>query len=118
MKTNSATWQERFGLVTCTAAAIDPAIPPAALGVAVIYTACATETGEQILLVIESRTTALRRQCERRLQTAKLPPLAALMIAFKADVLPDASPESVHASCRRQVTLAGEIRRELRPAMR
>ncbi len=83
-----------------------------------IYTARATGPGEQILLVIESRSTALRRQCERRLQTAKLPPLATLTIAFKADAPPDASPESVHASCRRQVTLAAEIRRELRPAMR
>ena len=27
-------------------------------------------------------------------------------------------PEAVHAACRQQVMLAGELRRELRPAMR
>lgn len=116
MENKSATWQDRFGLTTCLASAIDPTIPPAALGVAVIYGQ--TPAGEKTFLVIESRATALRSQCERRLQTAKLPPHTQLSVAFKADLLPDASPEAVHAACREQVIFAGELRRELRPAMR
>ena len=118
METNTATWQERFGLTNCPAPGINPTIPPAALGVAVIYMTAATAMDEKIFLVIESRASGLRSQCERRLQTAKLPPLASLTVAFKAELLPDASPEAVHAACRAQVVLAGELRRELRPAMR
>ncbi|MCX6953718.1 MAG: hypothetical protein NTV51_16325 [Verrucomicrobia bacterium] len=116
METNTAPWQERFGLTICPATAVAPTIPAAALGVAVIY--AAPETGEQILLIIESRAKPLLGECERRLQTAKLPPLASLSVAFKAETLPDASAEAVHAACRAQVILAGELRRELRPAMR
>ena len=118
MENKTATWQERFGLTTCPATGIDPVIPPTALGVAVIYAPATTAADEKIFLVIESRASALRSQCERRLQTAKLPPLASLTVAFKGDVLPDSSPEAVHAACRAQVILAGELRRELRPAMR
>lgn len=118
METNTATWQERFGLTNCPAPEIDPAIPPTALGVAIIYAPATTATDEKIFLVIESRASGLRSQCLRRLQTAKLPPLASLTVAFKAEILPDSSPESVHAACRQQVMLAGELRRELRPAMR
>ena len=118
MENTSAPWQERFGLTTCPAAQIDPAIPPAALGVAVIYSPANGATREKTLLVIESRAGSLRSQCARRLQTAKLPPGVPLMVAFKGEILPDASPEAVHAACRQQVMLAGELRRELRPAMR
>lgn len=116
METKTATWQERFGLTTCPAESIDPTIPPYALGVAVVY---ATEaTGEKIFLVVESRSGSLRSQCARRLQTAKLPPGTPLTVAFQGQVLPDDSPEAVDVACRQQVVLAGELRRELRPAMR
>jgi len=118
METKPATWQERFGLTTCAAADFEKAIPPKALGVAVIYShATGTEEGK-IFLVIESRAGELRNQCTKRLQTAKLPPIASLMISFKAALLSEPSPEAVHAACREQVILAGELRRELRPAMR
>lgn len=116
METKSGTWQERFGLTTCPAQTIDPAIPPTALGVAVIY----EQTGgaEKIFLVVESRAGSLRNQCLKRLQTAKLPPGVALTVSFLGLILPDASPEAVQAACREQVALASELRRELRPAMR
>jgi hypothetical protein len=116
MTSSSTSWQERFDLTTCRADAIDPAIPPAALGVAAIY--AHTTEGEKIFLVVESRAGGLRAHCAKRLLTAKLPPLASLTVAFKAELLPDASPEAVQAACRQQVALAGELRRELRPAMR
>jgi hypothetical protein len=116
MENKSATWQERFSLTTCSAQEIDPAIPPTALGVAVIYAQAAA--GEKIFLVIESRTGGLRSQCVKRLKTAKLPPDTSLMVAFKGEILSDASPGAVHAACRQQVMLAGVLRRELRPAMR
>jgi hypothetical protein len=116
METKFGTWQERFGLTTCAALDIEKVIPAAALGVGVIYEE--TDVEQKIFLVIESRAGSLRSQCTRRLQTAKLPPVASLVISFKADILPDASPESVHAVCRQQVIFAGELRRELRPAMR
>ena len=116
METKPRSWQERFELATCAAADVGQAIPPAALGVAVIYGSAAE--GEKIFLVIESRAGSLRGQCLKRLQTAKLPPLASLAVSFKADDLADPSAEAVHSACRRQVILAGELRRELRPAMR
>jgi hypothetical protein len=116
METKLGTWQERFGLTTCAASDIEKAIPAAALGVAVIYTA--THEEQKIFLVIESRAGSLRSQCARRLQTAKLPLGSSLMISFRADILPDSSPESVHSACRQQVIFAAEIRRELRPSMR
>ncbi len=116
MESNTPSWQERFGLTTCAASAIKQTIPPTALGVAVVYAAVAE--GEQIYLVVESRAGALLEQCTRRLQTAKLPSVEALQVAFKAQALADSSAESVHAACREQVIFAGEMRRELRPAMR
>jgi hypothetical protein len=116
METKSGSWQKRFDLTTCAAAEVEKAIPAAALGVAVIYT---TEPGgERILLIVESRAGSLRNQCLKRLQTAKLPPLAKLTVSFIGETLGDASPETVHEACRRQVVLAAEMRRELRPAMR
>src|SRR4051812_48978994 len=106
MENNPTTWQERFGLTTCAATALGESIPPAALGVAVLY--ARTAEGEKIYLVIESRAGSLRDQCARRLQTAKLPPASELTVAFKAGSLTEASPEAVHAACREQVLLAGE----------
>ena len=116
METKPTTWQERHGLTTCPALEIDPAIPATAQGVAVFYTR--TDAGEKILLVLESRTSGLRQQCEKRLQAGKLPPAAQLMVSFQGATLSDSSPEAVHAACREQVIFAGELRRELRPAMR
>jgi hypothetical protein len=116
METKSGTWQHRFALTTCAATEIETAIPAAALGVAVIY---ATEAkGEQILLIVESRAGSLRSQCLKRLQTAKLPPIASLQVSFVGETLGESSPEALHEACRRQVVLAAEMRRELRPAMR
>lgn len=116
MDTKSASWQKRFELITCAAADVEKAIPENALGVAVIYTTDRQQ--EQILLIVESRAGSLRSQCLKRLQTAKLPPIAQLTVSFIGDALPDASPDAVHDACRRQVILAAEMRRELRPAMR
>ncbi len=116
MDIKTSPWQERFGLTTCAAGEIESAIPPAALGVAVIY--AQSTAGDAIFLVLESRANSLRDLCVKRLQTAKIPPGAPLTVSFKAEILADASPEAVHAACRRQVILAGELRRELRPAMR
>jgi hypothetical protein len=116
METNPAPWQQRYELNVCPASAIDPAIPPAAPGVAVIYTAA--DAGETVHLVIESRTGSLRALCAKRLQSGKLPPTGGLTIAFKAEPLTDRTPEAVHTACREQIIFAGELRRELRPAMR
>lgn len=116
MDNKTARWQDRFNLTTCPAGAIDPAIPATALGVAVIYEK--TKAGEKIFLVVESRTSGLRDQCLKRLHTPKLPPVESLTVSYKAEILPDASPEAVQTACRQQVILAGELRRELRPAMR
>ena len=116
MENKPTTWQGHFELTSCAAADFEQAIPPEVLGVAVIYSQA--PDGEKIFLVIESRASSLRAQCLKRLQTAKLPPLASLMISFKGETLADTSAEAVHAACRRQVILAGELRRELRPAMR
>lgn len=116
METKPATWPQRFELTTCPAAKIEKKIPPAALGVAVIY--AETAAAETIFLVIESRARPLLTECLRRLQTAKLPPLASLTVSFQATVLPKSTPEAIHAACREQVILAGALRRELRPAMR
>jgi len=116
MKSKPTTWQERFSLTTCPADAIDPTIPPTALGVAVVYTEGAD--GEEIFLVIESRARDLRSQCARRLQTANLPATSALTVSFKGEIPTDVSPEAIQVACRQQVALAGELRRELRPSMR
>ena len=109
-------WQTRFELKTCAADEISTAIPPAALGVAVVY--ANTDSGEIIYLVLESRAGSLRDFCAKRLQTAKIPPAAELTVSFKSMLPTDASPEAISAVCREQVILAGELRRELRPAMR
>lgn len=109
-------WQERFGFTLCAANAIDATIAPGALGVAVVYS---TDAGsEKVFLVIESRADTLLNQCQRRLQTAKLPPLTALTVAFKAEKLAEGTKEAVSEACREQVILATQLRRELRPAMR
>lgn len=118
MESNHPTWQEHFALTICPASALASTLASTALGVAVIYAPATTDATETVFLVIESRARALLAECERRLSTAKLPPLASLLIAFKADVPTDATPESIHASCREQVIFAGELRRALRPAMR
>jgi hypothetical protein len=116
MENKTASWQKRFGLTTCAAAAIESAIPNDVQGVAVIYEK--TAAGEKVFLVIESRASGLRSQCMRRLQTAKLPPVELLAVAYKGEPLSGPAPEVVEASCRQQVILASELRRELRPAMR
>lgn len=116
MKTKTDTWQKRFGLSTCGATEIEKTIPASALGVAVIY--AVGEAGEKIFLIVESRAGSLRDQCLKRLTTAKLPPAAELTVSFIGEALSDASPEAVHEACRKQVLLAAEMRRELRPAMR
>ena len=116
MKTKTVTWQERFGLSTCAADQVEKAIPASALGIAVIYE---KETeGDTIFLVVESRAGNLRSLCLKRLETAKLPPIATLTVSFCAEALSDQSPEAVYNACRKQVLLAAEMRRELRPAMR
>lgn len=116
MKTKPDSWQKRFGLTTCAATEVEKTIPPTALGVAVIY---ATEAGtEKIFLIVESRAGSLRGQCLKRLETAKLPPASELTVSFVCETLGDSSPEAVHEACRKQVLLAAEMRRELRPAMR
>lgn len=116
MNTKSSPWQARFDLKTCAADEIDPAIPTTAPGVAVVYAESAD--GETIFLVLESRARGLRDLCIRRLQTAKIPADTQLKVSFKSIPLANTSPESVHAACREQVILAGELRRELRPSMR
>lgn len=109
-------WQEHHGLTICPATAIDPEIPAAALGVAVIYTRIGP--AEKTFLIIESRAQSLRALCQKRLETAQLPPLAELTVAFKAEIVPDPSLSRLDAECRRQITLASTLRRSLRPALR
>lgn len=109
-------WQKRFGFKTCDAAKVATAIPADALGVAVVY--AKTDTGETIYLVLESRAGSLRDFCVKRLQTAKIPAAAELTISYKVLPAADATPEAISAVCREQVILGGELRRELRPAMR
>jgi len=116
MESNSPTWQNRFEFSTCRADAVETAVPSTALGVAVIYTR--GPDAETIHLVVESRAGSLRDQCLKRLQSGKLPPTATLTVSYKSEVLPDPTPEALQAACRQQVMLAGELRRELRPAMR
>jgi len=116
MQTTPAPWPEKFALTICPATDLENAIPAGALGVAVVF--APAPAGETVYLVVESRARDLVGQCRRRLLTAGLPPVSALTVAFQAEVLPDASAEAIHAACRRQVTLAGELRRALRPAMR
>lgn len=117
MNTKPAPWPARFGLTTCTAGEIATAIPPAAIGVAVIYALAAKEE-TVTFLVLESRAGSLRDLCARRLQTAKFPADASLLVSFRTIAPADSSSEAIHQACREQVILAGELRRELRPAMR
>lgn len=109
-------WQKRFGFKTCDAAKVATAIPATALGVAVVY--AKADDGETIYLVLESRAGSLRDFCVKRLQTAKIPAASELTISYKVMPAADATPEAISAVCREQVILAGELRRELRPAMR
>ena len=119
MHSSSTTpWQNRFELKTCKASDIEKVIPAAAVGVAVVYIAATGDVDEAIFLVIESRAGSLRDQCLKRLQTAKLPPVADLTVSFKTETLPDTKPETLDAMCREQVIFAAQLRRELRPAMR
>ena len=112
MENKHSPWPERFGLTRCPAAGLDAAVAATALGIAVVYSA------ETVFLVIESRARSLRAECARRLGTVGLPPPEKLTVAFLAEVLPEGTREAVDAACRRQVILAGELRRALRPAMR
>jgi hypothetical protein len=109
-------WQKRFDFKTCAADEIGTAIPAKALGVAVVYEK--SVEAETIYLVLESRAGSLRDFCIKRLQTAKLPPAEKLTVAFKCLQPTDATAEAISAVCREQVILAGELRRDLRPAMR
>lgn len=119
MKTKPASsWQDHFELKTCAATAIEKKIPAADVGVAVIYTAASGEQDEKIHLVVESRAGSLRAQCLKRLETAKLPPVAELTVSFKTEKLPDTTPGTLDSVCRQQVIFAAMLRRELRPAMR
>lgn len=112
----SSPWQARFEFKTCAADQIASAIPANAPGVAVVYAKAGD--AETIYLVLESRAGSLRDFCAKRLQTAKIPAASTLTISFKSMPPADASAEAVSACCREQVILAGELRRELRPAMR
>lgn len=113
---NTKPWQDRFDFTTCAADKIGTAIAPDAPGIAVIYTQ--TKAGGTVFLVLESRSGSLRDLCTRRLQTAKIPAGTPLTVSFKIMLPAGQSPEAVGAACREQVILAGELRRELRPAMR
>jgi len=116
MESKSATWAQQFGLTLCSATALDAAIPAQGLGVAVIFQK--NSAGEKIFLVLESRSTPLRQLCHKRLQTATLPPVAELTVAFKIEPVADDSREALDTACRQQIILTGELRRALRPALR
>ncbi|HEY9250718.1 MAG TPA: hypothetical protein VIO38_16375 [Rariglobus sp.] len=116
MDPKTSPWQTRFGLKTCAARDIATAIPAATPGIAVVYAPAAD--GETVYLVLESRAGSLRDLCAKRLSTAKIPAGVELTVAFKGMPASARSPEAVGAACREQVILAGELRRELRPAMR
>lgn len=109
-------WRKDFGLTVCEAASLEKAIPPQALGVAVITGA--TKTGETVYLVIESRSGSLLSVCQKRLQSGKLPPASALSVAYSCAVPTDATPDALKLICRQQVIQAAELRRRLRPSMR
>jgi len=108
-------WQEHHGLTICPATAIDPEIPAAAWRRRDLH---AHGPAEKTFLIIESRAQSLRALCQKRLETAQLPPLAELTVAFKAEVVPDPTLSRLDAECRRQITLASTLRRALRPALR
>jgi hypothetical protein len=116
MESKSASWAQQFGLTLCPATALDAAIPATVLGVAVIFHTSSAD--EKIFLVLESRATPLRQHCHKRLQTATLPPVAELTVAFKIEPVADDSREALDAACRQQIILTGELRRALRPALR
>jgi hypothetical protein len=116
MESTSACWAQPFGLTLCPATALDAAIPASALGVAVIFQT--NSTGEKIFLVLESRATPLAQHCHKRLQTATLPPVATLTVAFKITPVAGDARAALDAVCRQQMILSGELRRALRPALR
>ncbi len=116
MDNQNQSWRDRFGLTLCAASDVETAIPADALGVAVVF--AHEEADEKIFLVIESRAGSLLQQCVRRLKTAPLPPIDTLQVAYAVEPATDGSPEATHEVCRRQVVVAGALRRELRPALR
>ena len=118
MTNKLATWQKRFELTTCAAVDVEKSIPDNEIGIAVVYTQAAKGAEDVIHLVVESRSSSLRSQTLKRLQTAKLPALESLTVSFKTEALKDTTAETLHAACRKQVIRAAEMRRELRPAMR
>ena len=109
-------WRTRFELSTCAASEMSTAIPAALPGIAVIY--AADNQAETIFLVLESRAGSLRDLCTRRLATAKIPAGTPLLVAFRILAPESGDAEAVAASCREQLSLASELRRVLRPAMR
>lgn len=115
MDKQNQTWQERFGLSLCPAAELATVLPEPALGIAVLF---APGADGKVFLVIESRASSLLQNCLRRFKTAPLPPLETLQVAFMMEEATDGSLEAVHEVCRRQVVMAGALRRELRPALR
>jgi hypothetical protein len=117
MNTRSTPWSARFDLDICAANEVETRIAPNAVGVAVIYTVSGTDE-TTTYFVLESRARGLRELCTKRLETAKIPAGTPLLVAFRATTLADTSQEAVNAECRKQVILAGELRRALRPAMR
>lgn len=116
MASKLASWQDHHGFTLCPATAIDPEIPANAIGVAVIFTRIGP--AEKTYLIVESRTTSLRAQCQKRLETAQLPPIAELTVAFKTEIITEPSLTLFDAACRRQIMLASTLRRLLRPALR
>lgn len=116
MDKQNQSWRERFGLSLCPASGLAAAFPADALGIAVVFTAAAD--GEKVFLVIESRAGSLLEQCVRRLKTAPLPPIDTLQVAYVVEPANDGTPEAMNEICRRQVVVAGALRRELRPALR
>ncbi len=118
MQTDTASsWQARYELSTCAASEVSTAIPAGSPGIAVIY-AKGKSQAEAIYLVLESRAGSLRDLCARRLATAKIPAGTSLLVAFRILAPESGDAEAVAASCREQLSLAGELRRALRPAMR
>lgn len=109
-------WQARFGLTVCPAVVAEQTIPQDAMGVAVVYAPHGDET--KTYLVVESRAGALRGQLARRMGTAGLPAAGDLMVAYVVEASAGFSADELKEACQRQVIFAGEIRRELRPAMR
>ena len=113
----ASSWPARFELSICAASELSRAIPAALPGIAVIYSTDG-EKSETIYLVLESRAGSLRDLCTRRLGTAKIPADTPLLVAFRILAPETESADAVANSCREQLSLASELRRALRPAMR